>query len=79
MPVTGAPPVALPEEHRDWVSAAAERMARQLSRAGYPVVGDPAVVVPAESAAPAVPSVASAQMVLDLAVQMLIDDTWKGL
>ena len=46
MPVTGTPPVTLPDEHRDWVQAAAERMARQLSRAGYPVVGEPAVLVP---------------------------------
>lgn len=79
MPATGTPPVALPEEHREWVRAAAERMARQLSSAGYPVVGDPASLVPVESAAPAAPSVASGDLVLDLAVRMLVDDTWKGL
>ncbi len=78
MPVTGTPPVALPDEHREWVQAAAERMARQLSRAGYPVVGDPGVLVPTETAAPAAPSVASGQLVLDLAVRMLVDDSWKG-
>lgn len=79
MPVTGAPPVSLPDRHREWVQAAAERMARQLTRAGYPVVGDPASLVPVESAAPAAPSVASGDLVLDLAVRMLVDDTWKGL
>ncbi|WP_310527574.1 hypothetical protein [Nocardioides sp.] len=79
MPVTGTPPVALPNEHREWVRVAAERMARQLSRAGYPVVGDPASLVPTGSAAPDAPSAASGQLVLDLAVRMLVDDTWKGL
>jgi hypothetical protein len=87
MPVTGTPPVMLPDEHREWVHAAAERMARQLSRAGYPVVGDPArlvpgaEIVPTESAAPRLTrgasSVASGQLVLDLAVQMLVDAGWK--
>lgn len=79
MPVTASPPVALPEEHREWVRAAAERMARRLRRAGYPVVGDPASLVPADTAAPARPNVASGQLVLDLAVRMLVDDSWKGL
>jgi len=78
MPVTGTPPVALPDEHREWVRAAAERMARQLRRAGYPVVGDPTVLVPTESPAPAAPNVPSGRLVLDLAVRMLVDDTWKG-
>lgn len=85
MPATTTPPVAVPDQHREWVRAAAERMARRLSRAGYPVVGDPVVLiprtglVPTESATPARPSVASGQLVLDLAVRMLVDDTWKGL
>lgn len=77
MPVTGTPPVTLPDEHRAWVSAAAERMARGLSRAGYPVLGDPASLVPTESAAPAAPSSANGQLVLDLAVRMLVDEGWK--
>ena len=88
MPATGTAPVALPDEHREWVRAAAQRMARQLSRARYPVVGDPAVLVPKAGLVPSAepvptgspaPSVASGQLVLDLAVRMLVDDTWKGL
>lgn len=78
MPATACPPVAVPDEHREWVRVVAERMARQLSRAGYPVVGDPALLVPTESAAPAQPSVASGELVLDLAVRLLVDDMWKG-
>ncbi|WP_107705038.1 hypothetical protein [Nocardioides allogilvus] len=82
MPATTTPPVALPAEHRAWVQAAAERMARQLSRAGYAVVGDPRAVVPTQSVAPletaGSPGAASGQQVLDLAVAMLVDDTWKG-
>lgn len=31
--------LAVPEEHRDWLTERAGRMRRQLSRAGYPVVG----------------------------------------
>jgi len=77
MPVTGTPPVTLPAEHRGWVHAAAERMARQLRRAGYPVVGDPASLVPTESAAPAAPTAPSGQLVLDLAVRMLVEAHWK--
>ncbi len=73
MPMTGMPPVSLPEEHREWVHAAAERMARRLSRAGYPVVGDPATVLPTESA----PNEATPEQVLALAVRMLVDETWK--
>lgn len=74
MPATGTPPVSLPDEHREWVHVAAERMARSLSRAGYPVVGDPATVLPAGSA----PSVPVPEQVLALAVRMLVDQTWKG-
>jgi len=67
------PPVSVPEEHREWVRTAAERMARRLSRAGYPVVGDPATVLPTESA----PNEATPEQVLALAVRMLVDETWK--
>jgi hypothetical protein len=87
MPLTGTPPVTVPDEHREWVHAAAERMARQLSRAGYPVVGDPAVLIPRAGPVPgpapgptaAASHAPTAQLVLDLAVRMLVDDTWKGL
>ncbi|UUZ61015.1 hypothetical protein [Nocardioides sp. B-3] len=73
MPATDTPPVSLPEEHREWVHAAGERMARSLSRAGYPVVGDPATVVPSGSSV----NVATPEQVLALAVRMLVDDSWK--
>jgi hypothetical protein len=75
MPVTSMPPVSVPDEHREWVARAAERMARHLQRAGYPVVGDPASVAPVltgETPAPGRPDAA----VLDLAVRMLVDDDW---
>ena len=79
MPATGTPQVVLPDEHRAWVSAAAQRMARELRRAGYPVLGDPVVLVPV--AAPGLtgrpPVVASGELVLDLAVRMLVDASWK--
>lgn len=78
MPATGSPPVTLPEEHRAWVGAAAERMARQLRRDGYPVVGDPALLAPTAPAPPAsTPPTASGQLVLDLAVRMLVDPSWR--
>ena len=77
MPHTQTPPVTLPEEHRDWVAAAAERMARRLRRAGYPVLGDPASLVPVESAAPAAPPVARGELVLDLGIRMLVDPSWQ--
>ncbi|PUA82989.1 hypothetical protein C7S10_04720 [Nocardioides currus] len=76
MPATGHAPVGLPAEHREWVSAAAQRMVQQLRRGGYPVVGDPAVLVPAEATDQAT-GPASDEAVLDLAVRMLVDDTWK--
>lgn len=67
--------VSVPDEHREWVTRAAERMTRELRRAGYPVVGDPAAVAPVltgETPAPERPGAA----VLDLAVRMLVDDDW---
>lgn len=77
MPATAVAPVTVPEEQREWVRAAAERLARQVRRAGYPVVGDPDLLVPTDTTAPG-PAVATGQQVLDLAVHMLVDDTWKG-
>jgi hypothetical protein len=40
------PPPAVPPEHRDWVADAATAVHRQVLRAGYPVVGDPALLLP---------------------------------
>ncbi|MCW2835809.1 MAG: hypothetical protein JWN68_3762 [Nocardioides sp.] len=81
MPATDTPPVALPDEHRAWVGAAAHRMARQLRCAGYPVVGDPDSVLPLESSgsgASVAQGAASSELVLELAVRMLVDQTWKA-
>lgn len=80
IPLTDVPPVALPADHREWVDAAARRMAQQLSRADYPVVGDPDSVRLSEStetAAPAAPVAPIGDLVLDLAVRMLVDPSWK--
>ncbi len=77
MPLTGVPAVSVPVEHRDWVSAAAERMARQLSRAGYPVVGDPTVVVPTQWSSAGPTRTQGDEVVLTLAVRMLVDQDWK--
>ncbi len=87
IPATRSPQVVLPEEHRAWVGAAAQRMARELRRAGYPVLGDPAVLVPkagllqTETAAPGLTegsaTPAPGELVLDLAVRMLVDEGWK--
>ncbi|WP_457207490.1 hypothetical protein, partial [Nocardioides sp. P5_C9_2] len=75
IPLTTMPPVSVPDEHREWVTRAAEGMTRGLRRAGYPVVGDPAAVAPVltgETPAAERPDVA----VLELAVRMLVDDDW---
>lgn len=81
MPATPTPPPALPEEHRGWVIAASERMARDLRRAGYPVLGDTAAIrtpAPAATGSTAsAPGLPAAELVLDLAVRMLVDEDWK--
>ena len=80
MPATATPQVSLPDEHREWVCAAAHRMTRELRRAGYPVVGDLDSLVPVDPApgsAAAQPCGASPELVLDLAVRMLVDEGWK--
>lgn len=76
MPATGTAPVAVPAEHREWLERCAARMARQLRRAGYPVVGDLAALAP--SGAVAAPGDLDAA-VLALAVRMLVDPSWKEL
>ena len=75
IPRTSMPPVSVPDEHREWVTRAAERMTRQLRRAGYPVVGDPAAVAPVLTGATPAPERPDAG-VLELAVRMLVDDDW---
>jgi hypothetical protein len=75
IPDTGVAPVGVPDTERDWVAASAARQGRQVSRAGYPVVGDLADLAPRAAAGPA-PG-ADDQRVLDLAIAMIADPTWR--
>jgi hypothetical protein len=77
MPATATPPVGVPEEHREWVERAAARVARDLRRAGYPVVGDLDDLAPRLDVAPPEPG-ALDEAVLALAVRMLVDPSWKS-
>ncbi len=74
IPHTGVAPVAVPARHQDWVAASAERMARDLSRAGYPVVGDLADLAPRATPDPGRPD---ERQVLDLAIAMVVDPRWR--
>jgi hypothetical protein len=75
IPDTGVAPVAVPDTERDWVAASAARQARHLSLAGYPVVGDLADLAP--RAASHAAAGADDQQVLDLAIRMIVDPTWR--
>jgi hypothetical protein len=70
----GGAPIALPDEQREWVARRATRMARGLRRAGYPVVGDLASLVPGPPVAPVPAGGPTDAGVLDLAVRMLLDE-----
>ncbi len=76
MPGGGSAPVAVPEGEQEWVAAAAARSTRTLTRAGYPVVGDLADLAPTSGPHP-VRGGASDQQVLDLAIRMVADTTWR--
>lgn len=69
----GGRPVAVPEEQREWLARRAARMARQLRRAGYPVVGDLAGLAPRADRRQETRSGPSEDGVLDLAVAMLLE------
>ncbi|RYB94126.1 hypothetical protein EUA93_07080 [Nocardioides oleivorans] len=74
MPGSGAAPVVVPAREREWVAESAARMGRNIARAGYPVVGDLADLAPrAETPSPAVGD----QQVLDLAIRMVADPSWR--
>ncbi|SEB96404.1 hypothetical protein SAMN04489844_1411 [Nocardioides exalbidus] len=73
MPSSGAAPVAVPAREQEWVAASADRMGRNIARAGYPVVGDLADLAPRASTSSAVDD----QQVLDLAIRMVVDPTWR--
>jgi hypothetical protein len=64
---TGGLPV-VPPEHRDWVQDAGFALRQRLLRAGYPVVGDPDVLLstPTDAGRPA-------GSVLDLAIELLLE------
>lgn len=76
MPATATPPVGVPQEHQAWVEAMAARVTRDLRRAGYPVVGDLADLAPRFDREPPGPG-ALDEAVLDLAVRMLVDPSWR--
>jgi hypothetical protein len=75
IPDTGVAPVGVPAAEREWVAASAARLGRHLSRAGYPVVGDLADLAP--RAAVDAAAGADDQQVLDLAIGMIVDPTWR--
>ena len=78
MPGGGVAPVAVPAAELPWVEASARRLTRELSRAGYPVVGDLADLTPrTDRPAPVGAPGAADQQVLDLAVGMLVDPGWR--
>ena len=78
IPDSGVAPVVVPGGEREWVAASAARMTRNLSRAGYPVVGDLADLAPRSApSAPAPTGAAADEQVLDLAIRMVVDPAWR--
>ncbi|WP_210651070.1 hypothetical protein [Nocardioides sp. SYSU D00065] len=75
IPGSGAAPVGVPDAEQAWVAASAARTTRELTRAGYPVVGDLADLAPARAGATR--GVADDERVLDLAIRMLVDPSWR--
>jgi hypothetical protein len=75
MPGSGAAPVVVPLRERPWVSRSAERMVRELTRAGYPVVGDLADLVPRAAVPTGLSRHGGAddRQVLELAIRMIVD------
>lgn len=63
-------PAGVPVEHRGWLTGRAAAMAADLRRAGYPVHGDLADLVPPADREPALPSTRGA---LSLAIGTLLD------
>ena len=74
IPDRGVAPVVVPAREQQWVATSADRMARDLSRAGYPVVGDLADLAPR---APSGPGRPDDREVLDLAITMVVDTRWR--
>ena len=70
--LAGARP-EVPPEHRDWVEDAAFAMRQRLLRAGYPVLGDPDVVLPTWETTPTL-SADPGRGALDLAIELLLEE-----
>jgi hypothetical protein len=70
----GAGPLVVPAAHRDWLEAAAERMRRRLTRAGYAVHGDLDALVPRWTSSAEEATAPSPDATLDLAVRVLLDE-----
>lgn len=79
IPDQGVAPVVVPPREREWVVSSAERMTRSITRAGYAVVGDLADLAPRAAPSPATGTGgADDQQVLDLAIRMVVDPSWRG-
>lgn len=79
MPDTGVAPVVVPAAEHDWVASSAARMTRDLTRAGYPVVGDIADLAPraARRAGRTRHGGPDDRQVLELAIRMIVDPSWR--
>ncbi len=75
IPDSGVAPVDVPARERDWVARSAARTIRDVTRAGYSVVGDLARLEPRPATSgPAGPD---DRQVLDLAIGMIVDPGWR--
>lgn len=75
IPDSGVAPVGVPARERDWVARSAARTIRDVTRAGYSVVGDLAGLEPRPATSgPAGPD---DRQVLDLAIGMIVDPGWR--
>jgi hypothetical protein len=76
IPDSGATPVGVPTGEREWVARSAARTIRGVTRRGYSVVGDLTDLAPGD-AAPLVPAGPDDRQVLDLAIRMVVDPSWR--
>lgn len=66
--------LSIPPEHHRWVARRSRRIREEVSRRGYPVVGDPDVLVDRPRLlAAATPGLPESGPVLDLAVRLLLE------
>ena len=78
IPDHGVAPVGVPTREREWVASSAERMTRSITRAGYSVVGELADLAPRTTPSATTGTGADDQQVLDLAIRMVVDPSWRG-